>query len=61
MEALILVPAVVAYVILAASIPFVLPWELLFGDLGLSKQERKRRHRLLIATSDSSKPSSSRP
>ena len=37
MEALILVAGVVAYVAVAASIPFVLLWDLLFGDLGLSK------------------------
>ena len=60
MEALILVPAVAVFVILAASMPFVLLWELLFGELSLSKKERKRRHRRLIATLEPpAKPSSS--
>lgn len=60
MEALILVAGVAAFIILAASMPFVLLWELLFGDLGLSKKEKERRHRRLIATLEpTSKPSSS--
>lgn len=39
MEALILVAGVVGYVAVAASIPFVLLWELLFGDLGSDSEK----------------------
>ena len=43
-----------AYVLVAASIPFVLLWDLLAAifewpdDIGVSEKERKRRYRQLI-------------
>lgn len=44
-----LIAGVVAYTAVAASIPFVLLWDLLVGDIARSKKEEKRRYRRLVA------------
>ena len=36
------------YAVMAAAIPFVLLWDLFFGDLSLSNKEKELRYRRLV-------------